>query len=77
MLAFDEKLSARRVQTVNRLHRLLTELMAGGAGKDLKKTKAKRLLATVRPRSATRAAVGRATRPTVVWRPDKAPSSSR
>ncbi len=64
LLAFDEELvalrllvdrrdelSALRVQTVNRLHRLLTELIAGGAGKDLTATKAKRLLATVRPRS--------------------------
>ncbi len=53
-----DELSARRVQTVNRLHRLLTELIAGGAGKDLTATKAKRLLATVRPRSV----VGKTTR---------------
>ena len=53
-----DELSARRVQTVNRLHRLLTELIPGGAGKDLTATKAKRLLATVRPRSL----VGRTTR---------------
>ncbi|MDQ3617112.1 MAG: hypothetical protein M3393_10955 [Actinomycetota bacterium] len=39
------------MKTVNRLHRLLTELIAGGAGKDLTATKAKRLLAMVRPRS--------------------------
>jgi transposase len=39
------------VQTVNRLHRLLTELIPGGAGKDLTATKAKRLIATVKPRS--------------------------
>lgn len=71
VLAFDEELvalrllvdrrdelSARRVQTVNRLHRLLTELLDGGAGKDLTATKAKRLLATVRPRSV----VGKTTR---------------
>ena len=71
VLAFDEELvalrllvdrrdelSARRVQTVNRLHRLLTELIDGGAGKDLTATKAKRLLATVKPRSL----VGRTTR---------------
>ena len=64
VLAFDEELvalrllvdrrdelSARRVQTVNRLHRLLTELIPGGAGKDLTATRAKRLLATVKPRS--------------------------
>src|SRR5512141_442420 len=71
VLAFDEELvalrlladrrdelSARRVQTVNRLHRLLTELTAGGAGKDLTATKAKQLLATVKPRSL----VGKTTR---------------
>src|SRR4051794_28455302 len=71
VLAFDEdlvalrllvdrraELSARRVQTVNRLHRLLTELIPGGAGKDLTSTRAKRLLATVRPRSV----VGKTTR---------------
>ena len=71
VLAFDEELvalrmlvdrrdelSARRVQTVNRLHRLLAELIPGGAGKDLTATKAKRLLATVKPRSL----VGRTTR---------------
>ena len=46
-----DELSARRVQTVNRLHRLLTELIPGGAGKDLTATKAKRLLATAKPRS--------------------------
>ena len=46
-----DELSARRVQTVNRLHRLLTELIPGGAGKDLTATRAKRLLATVKPRS--------------------------
>jgi len=46
-----DELSQRRVQTVNRLHRLLTELIPGGAGKDLTATKAKRLLATVKPRS--------------------------
>src|SRR3954453_21803062 len=71
VLAFDEdlvalrllvdrrdELSARRVQTVNRLHRLLTELIPGGAGKDLTSTRAKRLLATVRPRFV----VGKTTR---------------
>ena len=71
VLAFDEELvalrllvdrrdelSARRVQTVNRLHRLLTELIAGGADRDLTATKAKRLLATVKPRSV----VGKTTR---------------
>jgi len=53
-----DELSARRVQTVNRLHRLLAELIPGGAGKDLTATKAKQLLATVKPRSV----VGKTTR---------------
>jgi transposase len=53
-----DELSARRVQTVNRLHRLLTELIPGGAEKNLSATKAKRLLATVKPRSV----VGKTTR---------------
>ena len=53
-----DELSQRRVQTVNRLHRLLTELIPGGAEKNLSATKAKRLLVTVRPRSL----VGKTTR---------------
>ena len=43
---------------MNRLHRLLTELIPGGAGKDLTAQQAKRLLATVKPRSL----VGKTTR---------------
>src|SRR5215218_218876 len=71
VLAFDEELlalrllvdrrdelSARRVQTGNRLHRLLTELIPGGAEKDLTATKAKKLLASVKPGSL----VGKTTR---------------
>jgi transposase len=64
-LAYDEELIALRlltdrrdelahlrVQIVNRLHRLLTELIPGGANKrDLSALQAKRLLATVKPRS--------------------------
>ncbi len=64
-LAFDEELLALRlltdrrdelaklrVQTVNRLHRLLTELIPGGANeRDLSALQANRLVATVRPRS--------------------------
>jgi transposase len=47
-----DELSHLRVQTVNRLHRLLTELIPGGANKrDLSALQAKRLLATVRPRT--------------------------
>ena len=63
-LSFDEELVALRlltdrrdelahlrVQTVNRLQRLLTELIPGGAKRDLSALQAKRLLATVKPRS--------------------------
>ncbi len=53
-----DELSARRVQAANRLHRLLSELIPRGAGKDLTATKAKRLLAAVKPRSL----VGKTTR---------------
>jgi transposase len=45
-----DELVAARTQAVNRLHRLLTELVAGGAKRDLTATKARALLATVRPR---------------------------
>jgi transposase len=63
-LAFDEELVALRlltdrrdelahlrVQTVNRLQRLLTELIPAGAKRDLSALQAKRLLATVKPRT--------------------------
>ena len=46
-----DELSHLRVQTVNRLHRLLTELIPGGAKRDLSALQAKRLLATVKPRT--------------------------
>jgi transposase len=46
-----DELSHLRVQTVNRLQRLLTELIPGGAKRDLSALQAKRLLATVKPRS--------------------------
>ena len=45
-----DELGAARTLTVNRLHRLLVELIAGGAKKFLSATQAKALLATVRPR---------------------------
>ena len=44
-----DALSRRRVQALNRLHRLLAELIPGGAKKDLSALQAKALLATVRP----------------------------
>lgn len=45
-----DELGAARTWTVNRLHRLLVELIPGGASKFLSATQAKALLATVRPR---------------------------
>jgi transposase len=46
-----DELAHLRVQIVNRLHRLLTELIPGGAGKrDLSAAQARRMLAGVRPR---------------------------
>jgi len=53
-----DELAHRRVQTVNRLHRLLTELIPGGAKRDLSALQAKRLLATAKPRTL----VGKTTR---------------
>jgi transposase len=46
-----DELSHLRVQTVNRLQRLLTELVPGGAKRDLSALQAKRILASVRPRT--------------------------
>ena len=45
-----DELGVSRTQTVNRLHRLLLELLPGGAKKFLSAAQAKDLLATVRPR---------------------------
>lgn len=45
-----DQLSNRRVQTVNRLHRLLAELAPGKTKKDLTALQAKAILASVRPR---------------------------
>ena len=45
-----EELARRRVQTVNRLQRLLSELIPGQRKKDLSALQAKAMLATVRPR---------------------------
>ncbi len=45
-----DELGAARTDTVNRLHRLLLELIDGGAKKFLSAAQAKTLLATVRPR---------------------------
>jgi len=45
-----DALSRRRVQTVNRLHALLAELLPGQAKKDITAPQAKALLSSVRPR---------------------------
>ena len=45
-----EELTRARVQTVNRLHRLLSELTPGKAKKDITTGQAKAILASVRPR---------------------------
>jgi transposase len=45
-----DELSHQRVQTVNRLQRLLSELLPGQRQRDLSATQAKAMLATVRPR---------------------------
>jgi transposase len=45
-----DELGVARTQTLNRLHRLLLELLPGGAKKYLSVDQAKALLATVRPR---------------------------
>ena len=45
-----DELGVARSQTINRIHRLLLELLPGGAKKDLSAMQAKTLLATVRPR---------------------------
>jgi transposase len=46
------ELSRARIRTLNRLHRLLAELVDGGAPRHLSVLQAKALLATVRPRDA-------------------------
>jgi transposase len=45
-----EELTRARVQTINRLHRILSELIPGKTKKDLTALQAKRILASVRPR---------------------------
>jgi transposase len=47
-----EELTRAKVQAVNRLHRLLSELVPGQSKKDLTSLQAKRILASVRPRDA-------------------------
>ncbi|HEX5967631.1 MAG TPA: IS110 family transposase [Intrasporangium sp.] len=50
LVARREELTRQRVQTINRLHRLLSELTPGQTKKDLTPLQAKRILASVRPR---------------------------
>src|SRR6185503_17724584 len=45
-----QELVEQRIATVNRLHRLLVELIPGGADTALTAAKAKTMLASVRPR---------------------------
>jgi transposase len=45
-----DELSRTRVQTLNRLHRLFTEMIGGGAPRKLTALQAKRILADLRPR---------------------------
>ena len=45
-----DELGVSRTQTANRIHRLLLEILPGGAPKSLSAARAKTLLATVRPR---------------------------
>jgi transposase len=47
-----EELSRAKVQAVNRLHRLLSELVPGQSKKDITAVQAKAILASVRPRDA-------------------------
>jgi transposase len=55
-----DELGQARTQVVNRLHRLLLELLPGGARKFLSARQARALIATVRPRDlAARPAVAR------------------
>jgi transposase len=65
-----DELSDLRVQTVNPLQRLLTELLPGGAKRDLSTRQAKRLLATMRPRTLVARRSGG-------WRRRRSPTWSR
>ena len=47
-----QELVQSRITTVNRLHEVLCQLIPGGAKKNLRATRARQLLSTVRPRAA-------------------------
>ncbi|HEX5993554.1 MAG TPA: hypothetical protein VFY84_00290, partial [Jiangellales bacterium] len=65
-----DELARHRVQTVNRLQRLLVELIPGHHKRDLSALQAKALLATMR--TATSPA-----RPADGWQPKRSPTWSR
>ena len=52
LTARRQELTEERISTVNRLHEVLCQLIAGGAQRKLTATKARQLLSTVRPRLA-------------------------
>jgi len=52
LTARRQELVAARISTVNRLHDVLCQLIPGGAKKNLRATRARQLLSTVRPRAA-------------------------
>ena len=63
-----EELTRLRVQTVNRLHRLLAELVPGTAKKDLTALQAKAILATEPPRDiAGKTVAGSLPRTSPAW----------
>jgi transposase len=65
-----DELAHRRVQTVNRLQRLLSELVPGQRKRDLSALQAKAILASVRPRDlAGRPAAGWKSRNWPTWSP--------
>ncbi len=65
-----DELAHQRVQTVNRLQRLLSELIPGKRKKDLSALQAKAMLATVRPATSPG-------RPDGGWPPRSSPTWSR
>lgn len=52
LTARRQELTEERISTVNRLHEVLCQLIAGGAQRKLTSVKARQLLSTVRPRLA-------------------------
>ena len=52
LTARRQELVAARISTVNRLHEVLCQLIPGGATKNLRATRSRQMLSTVRPRAA-------------------------